>query len=79
MACLRDRLAQVAFYGLGFIGWKFDEKKFGKSKIFTIPFFFCMVNLSSLLATLNVMRGRKIKRWETHRQEDETTLNADRA
>ncbi|MCA9963679.1 MAG: glycosyltransferase family 2 protein [Anaerolineales bacterium] len=62
-------LGQVAFYGLGAVGWLFSEKRFANSKLFTIPFFFIMVNYSAMLATINVIRGRRIDRWETQRQD----------
>lgn len=63
-------LAQVGFYGLAFVGWLFSDKLSGKlKKLFTIPFYFCMTYLASMLATLNMLRGQRISFWETQRQE----------
>jgi cellulose synthase/poly-beta-1,6-N-acetylglucosamine synthase-like glycosyltransferase len=67
-------LAQVAFYGCGLVGLLFGEHRIGRLKIFTIPFFFCMVNAAALLATLNVLRGRRIDFWEPQRQEADTPV-----
>ncbi len=63
-------LAQVGFYSLALLGWLFGDRLSGKlKKIFTIPFYFCMTYLASLLATLNMLRGHRISFWETQRSE----------
>jgi cellulose synthase/poly-beta-1,6-N-acetylglucosamine synthase-like glycosyltransferase len=61
-------LAQAVFYGCGLIGWLFGGTRIGRLKVFTIPFFFCMVNAAALTAALNVLRGRRIDFWEPQRQ-----------
>jgi cellulose synthase/poly-beta-1,6-N-acetylglucosamine synthase-like glycosyltransferase len=67
-------LAQIGFYSLAFLGWLFNDKLSGKiRKIFTVPFYFCMTYLASLLATLNMLRGHRISFWETQRQESTST------
>ena len=62
-------LGQLAFYGLALVGWLGGDSKIAlfKSKIFSIPFFFCLVNTCALLAFKNVIVGHKIKLWETQR------------
>jgi hypothetical protein len=35
-------LAQAAFYGFGLAGWLLGGTRIGRTKLFTIPFFFCM-------------------------------------
>jgi cellulose synthase/poly-beta-1,6-N-acetylglucosamine synthase-like glycosyltransferase len=62
-------LAQVGFYSFGALGMLLAGTRLGRSKVFTIPFFFCMVNTASLVATLNVLRGHRIELWETERQQ----------
>lgn len=62
-------VAQAAFYGCALLGLLLGGTRLGRLKILTIPFFFCMVNAAALLATLNVLRGRRIERWETQRQD----------
>ena len=60
-------MGQVAFYSCALSGWLLHRTRFGRKKIFTIPFYFCMVNTASLVAILNVLRGRQIKHWEPQR------------
>ena len=67
-------LAQIGFYGSGLLGMALSGTRLGRhlppplGKLLGIPFFFCMVNAASLLATLNVLRGHRIELWETQRQ-----------
>lgn len=61
-------IGQLAFYGLGFIGMLLDGTRFRRVKIFTIPFYFCLVNAAVLVATINIARGQQIKRWEPQRK-----------
>lgn len=67
-------LGQAAFYGLGLVGWLFGGTKLGRKKIFSIPFFFCMVNAASLIAALNVLRGKRIDFWEPQRESTSPTV-----
>jgi cellulose synthase/poly-beta-1,6-N-acetylglucosamine synthase-like glycosyltransferase len=60
-------IGQVAFYCCALAGWLLNGTRFGRKKIFTIPFYFCMVNAASLVAIINVLRGRQIKHWEPQR------------
>ncbi len=61
-------IAQVAFYSFALLGLLFNGTRFARKKIFTIPFYFCMVNTASLVAVINVLRGHQIKHWEPQRQ-----------
>jgi cellulose synthase/poly-beta-1,6-N-acetylglucosamine synthase-like glycosyltransferase len=61
-------VGQVAFYGCALFGLLLHGTRFGRRKIFTIPFYFCMVNAASLVAIINVLRGRQISHWEPQRQ-----------
>lgn len=60
-------VGQVVFYGLAVIGFLLDGTRLKRSKLLTIPFYFCLVNAAALIASLNVLRGRQIKRWEPQR------------
>lgn len=69
-------LAQAGFYGLALLGLALQHPRLKQlrtpwklSKAFTLPFYFCMVNVASLLAALNVLSGRRIAQWEPQRQE----------
>lgn len=61
-------VGQALFYGCGAVGFRFQSKKWGQIPIFAVPFFFCMVNAASLIATFNLLRGHRIEIWETKRQ-----------
>lgn len=61
-------IGQLGFYSLGLLGMLLDGTRFGRLKIFTIPFYFCLVNTAVLVATLNILRGQQIKRWEPQRE-----------
>jgi cellulose synthase/poly-beta-1,6-N-acetylglucosamine synthase-like glycosyltransferase len=60
-------VGQALFYGLAFVGWRFGHTSLGRKKIFSLPFFFCMVNAASLVAALNILRGKRIDFWEPQR------------
>ena len=61
-------VGQVAFYSCAVVGYLLNRTRFARKKIFTIPFYFCMVNAASLIAIINVLRGQQIKHWEPQRQ-----------
>jgi cellulose synthase/poly-beta-1,6-N-acetylglucosamine synthase-like glycosyltransferase len=65
-------LGQLAFYGLGLLGFLLDGTRLGRLKLFTIPYFFCLVNAAVLVATVNIMRGQQIKRWEPQRKAEQS-------
>jgi cellulose synthase/poly-beta-1,6-N-acetylglucosamine synthase-like glycosyltransferase len=60
-------LAQVVLYGCGLLGFWFNGTRIGRSKLLALPLFFCMVNAASFLATINILRGHRIDRWEPKR------------
>ena len=67
-------VGQLAFYSLSLLGWLLDGTRLGRIKVFTLPYFFCLVNLAVLLATLNLMRGQQIKRWEPQRKVEQSEV-----
>jgi hypothetical protein len=62
-------IGQVVMYSLAIFGWFFRRNGLGRSKLFSLPFYFCMVNAACLLAVGNILRGRQIDRWEPQRVE----------
>jgi cellulose synthase/poly-beta-1,6-N-acetylglucosamine synthase-like glycosyltransferase len=62
-------LTQVMFYGCAVAGVVFAGRRLGRLKVFSIPYYFCMVYLAALIATWNVVRGRRITSWRTQRQD----------
>jgi hypothetical protein len=63
-------LGQAAFYGLAAVGIATRGRALSRSKLLALPAYFCLVNLAALHATLNVLRGRRIDRWEPQRSID---------
>jgi cellulose synthase/poly-beta-1,6-N-acetylglucosamine synthase-like glycosyltransferase len=61
-------LLQIAFYGCALLGWRLANTKLGNLKLFSIPYYFCMVYVAALIATLNIVRGRRIDRWQPQHQ-----------
>lgn len=61
-------IGQLIFYSFALLGFLLDGTRFRRLKFFTIPFYFCMVNAAALIASINLLRGRKIKRWEPQRE-----------
>jgi len=72
-------VAQLAFYGCALVGMLLKNSRLGRLKIFTIPFFFCMVNVASLIAAINLIRGHRIDFWEPQRQDRPVSAVADQA
>ena len=66
-------LAQLGFYGLALLGLLSKGRLLGKVKILLMPFYFCMTYYAAMLATLNLLRGRRISSWETQRPESVST------
>jgi hypothetical protein len=60
-------LGQLAFYSCALLGWLLKGTRLGHKKVFTIPFYFCMVNIASLVAFINVLQGHQVKLWEPQR------------
>jgi cellulose synthase/poly-beta-1,6-N-acetylglucosamine synthase-like glycosyltransferase len=71
-------LTQIAFYGCGALGMLLRGTRLGRLKIFSIPFFFCIVNAASLIAIWNVLRGHRIELWEPQRQDVSESGDANR-
>lgn len=69
--------AQLVFYGCALVGMLFHSSTLGRLKIFTIPFFFCMVNVAALIAAINLIRGHRIDFWEPQRQDRPVSVAPD--
>ncbi|MGH3452345.1 MAG: glycosyltransferase family 2 protein [Haloechinothrix sp.] len=63
-------MAQGALYGLGGAGFLLAEKPLGRRKVFSLPMFFCFVNVAAVMAAWNLIRGRRIDRWEPRRSSE---------
>jgi cellulose synthase/poly-beta-1,6-N-acetylglucosamine synthase-like glycosyltransferase len=55
--------AQLAFYVLAAAGWAGRDTAAGKNALFSIPFYFTLVNAAAALALLELLRGRRRTVW----------------
>jgi glycosyltransferase involved in cell wall biosynthesis len=60
-------VGQAGFYALAGAGIAMRGRPLSRVRPLALPAYFCMVNLAALEATLNVIRGRRIDRWEPRR------------
>ncbi len=60
-------VAQLGFYAAATVGLVAREPRLRRHPAFALPAFFCLVNWAALVAALNVVRGRRIDRWEPAR------------
>jgi len=58
---------QIAFYLLALIGWR-QSRRPAVSKLFYVPYYFCLVNYASLLGIISNYRGEKFAVWNTVRE-----------
>ena len=56
---------QVAVYGLALIGAAARRHPIGRSRVLTVPYYFCFVNAAAFLGILSILRGRKTHAWAT--------------
>lgn len=59
---------QIGFYGLAVIGWLIARRRTAP-RIFYLPYYFCLVNLASLLGIVKCFQGALSPTWETVRQQ----------
>ncbi len=61
-------LLQAAFYGMALVGWRWQSHH-SLRKIFSLCFYFCLVNLASLLACSKCIRGDLVGQWTPPRHD----------
>lgn len=69
-------VGQAAVYGLGVAGLALRDRPAGRRPWFALPAFFCLVNIASLHAVLNLLTGRRIDRWQPARRQGVATEEA---
>ena len=57
-------LGQGAGYGLAALGLLLADRPIGRRKVLAIPAFFVLANAAAIQAVTNVVRGRRIDRWD---------------
>lgn len=60
-------VAQLVFYTWAGISYMLKDTHIGQSKIFYIPFFYCLANAASLIAFCKLLSGTKIELWQPQR------------
>jgi cellulose synthase/poly-beta-1,6-N-acetylglucosamine synthase-like glycosyltransferase len=61
-------VAQGALYALGGAGLALGRTPLARTPLLALPAYFCLVNAASLVAAWNLLRGRRIERWEPARE-----------
>jgi len=61
-------VAQLAVYVPGLVTLANPDSRIGRSRLGGVAGYFCLVNASGIVATANVLAGRRIDRWEPERQ-----------
>lgn len=56
-------LAQLLFYGMALAGWILENKKI-KSKIFFVPYYFCMMNYAVMMGIRRYFMGKQNAAWD---------------
>lgn len=56
-------LLQIGFYGLAVAGALLRRTGSGEWKIFSIPYYFCLVNAAAFLGVVSIARGRRVREW----------------
>ena len=63
---------QTAFYGLAAVGTLLAGSVAGTRRFVSLPAYFCLVQVASLHAAWNLLRGNQVERWEPTRSSPET-------
>lgn len=54
---------QLALYALAAAGALLRHTRLGASKLFSVPYYFCLVNAAALLGVVSIVRGRRVRAW----------------
>lgn len=61
-------LIQSLFYLLAYTGYLLRNWKLGHSRVFYIPFFYCLANAAAFVAITKLIRGKRIESWQPQRE-----------
>lgn len=56
-------LLQLLFYGLAVAGALLRHRPFGALRLFSVPYYFCLVNAAAFFGVLSMLRGRRVHAW----------------
>lgn len=54
---------QLVFYILAIAGALLRHRRGGALKVFSVPYYFCLVNAAALLGVLSILRGTRVAEW----------------
>jgi cellulose synthase/poly-beta-1,6-N-acetylglucosamine synthase-like glycosyltransferase len=60
-------VGEIEFYVLAVLGVLLRDAPTGKKRMFALPAYFCLVNVASAKALLQMARGERYERWEPQR------------
>jgi cellulose synthase/poly-beta-1,6-N-acetylglucosamine synthase-like glycosyltransferase len=63
---------QLAFYLLATAGGLGRERAWGRQRILSVPFYFCLANAAAGVAVLSVVRGTRFRVWQPEREVGQT-------
>ena len=56
-------LGQLSFYAVALLGARLRHTRAGRSRLLTVPYYFCLVNAAALLGVLSIARGERLAAW----------------
>jgi cellulose synthase/poly-beta-1,6-N-acetylglucosamine synthase-like glycosyltransferase len=56
-------VAHLLFYAAGLAGVLLRRTRAGRSRLLTVPYYFCLVNAAALLGVLSIARGERLAAW----------------
>ncbi len=72
-------VAQAALYGPALVGLVAPRSRLGRTRPCGLAGYFCLVNGAGLVAATNLLRGRRIDRWDPRRTEGPTPRDPEAA
>jgi cellulose synthase/poly-beta-1,6-N-acetylglucosamine synthase-like glycosyltransferase len=63
---------QLCFYGVALLGWLLAGRGGLLGRVTSIPYYFCLVNLASLVALVEVFGGKEYRTWSSSRPDAPT-------
>ena len=68
-------ILQLVFYALAILGYFLRKTSVRLFRIFVIPYYFCIVNIASLLGIIQAMFGVRHTMWNVSRSESQQSAN----
>ncbi len=54
---------QIVFYLFAIVGALLRHRRGGALKLFSVPYYFCLVNAAALFGVLSIARGTRVREW----------------